>query len=180
MKIIQITLISLFAISISFNTLAQTETLESDTINTQQDDEVFTIVEDLPEYIGGNQKMHEFIGNNLNYPADAKQNFIQGIVYISFVVEKDGTVSNVKVARGIGHGCDEEAIRVVSSMPAWKPGKQKGKPVRVKFNLPIRYKLNLPATETKTEPLSKKELKEEQKKQKEMDKQKKKDDKAKN
>jgi hypothetical protein len=87
-------------------------------------------------------------------------------------------VSNAKVARGIGSGCDEEAVRVVSAMPIWVPGTQKGKPVRVKFNLPIRFKLNIPAPET-IESLSKKELKAIEKSKKKLEKQKKKDEKAK-
>ncbi|HEY9113120.1 MAG TPA: energy transducer TonB, partial [Bacteroidales bacterium] len=75
------------------------------------------------------------------YPALAKESGIQGRVFINFVVEIDGRITDVKVLRGIGGGCDEEAVRVVQSMPKWKPGKQRGKPVRVSYNLPVKFTL---------------------------------------
>ena len=71
----------------------------------------------------------------------AKESGIQGMVYVTFVVERDGSITDVRVLRGIGGGCDEEAIRVVSAMPKWTPGKQRGKPVRVQYNLPVRFTL---------------------------------------
>jgi len=83
----------------------------------------------------------EFIAENIRYPEEARQLDIQGNVYVNFVVEADGSISNVTVARGIGGGCDEEAVRVVKLMPKWKPGKQQGMPVRVQFNLPIKFTL---------------------------------------
>ena len=92
--------------------------------------------------MGGTNELYKFLGNNIKYPAEAKTAEISGRVFLSFIVEKDGEVTNVKLLRGIGHGCDEEAIRVVESMPKWVPGKQKGKNVRVAYTLPIRYKLN--------------------------------------
>jgi len=79
--------------------------------------------------------------NNIKYPEVARTSGITGTVYVQFVVEKDGSISDVKVVRGIGGGCDEEAVRVVKSMPRWKPGKQRGQPVRVYFTLPIEFKL---------------------------------------
>ena len=82
------------------------------------------------------------MGENIKYPEAAKKQGIQGTVYVSFVVEKDGTVSNVKLLKGIGGGCDEESIRIVKGMPKWKPGIQNGKTVRVLFNMPIYFKLN--------------------------------------
>lgn len=104
--------------------------------------EIFHVVEEQPLFPGGEAKMMEFLAKNTVYPEIAKQSGIQGVVYVNFVVEPDGSISNVKVLRGIGGGCDEEAIRVVRNFPRWKPGKQRGKPVRVYFNLPFRFQLN--------------------------------------
>jgi len=103
--------------------------------------EVFTIVEEMPSYPGGDAKMYEYLGKNIKYPQIARESGIQGRVFVNFVVEPDGSVSNVKVLRGIGGGCDEEAIRVVKSMPKWKAGKQRGKAVRVSYTLPVVFKL---------------------------------------
>lgn len=103
--------------------------------------EIFTIVEEQPSFPGGEAALFEYLKKNIVYPTIAKESGIQGTVFVQFVVEPDGSVSNVKVLRGIGGGCDEEAVRVVKSMPRWNPGKQRGKPVRVYFNLPIRFVL---------------------------------------
>lgn len=103
--------------------------------------EVFLVVEEMPEFPGGPAKMMEYIQKNLKYPMMARESDIQGRVFIDFVVEPDGSISNVKVLRGIGGGCDEEAVRVVTSMPKWKPGKQRGSAVRVSFRVPIVFKL---------------------------------------
>jgi protein TonB len=103
--------------------------------------EIFTVVESMPEFPGGQAKMMEFIARNIKYPPMARESGIQGRVFVNFVVEPNGSVSNVKVLRGIGGGCDEEAIRVVESMPRWTPGRQRGKAVRVSFNLPVRFTL---------------------------------------
>ncbi len=103
--------------------------------------EIFTVVESMPEFPGGPAKMMEYIAKNIKYPAMARESGIQGRVFVNFVVEPDGSVSNVKVLRGIGGGCDEEAVRVVESMPTWTPGRQRGKAVRVSFNLPVRFTL---------------------------------------
>ena len=104
-------------------------------------DEAFTIVEDMPEFPGGPEAMLKYISSHINYPQEAIDNGIEGAVYISFVVERDGSIGEAKVLRGIGGGCSEEALRVVNSMPNWKPGKQRGKVVRTRYNLPIRFKL---------------------------------------
>ena len=103
--------------------------------------EVFTIVEEMPGYPGGDAKMYEYLGKNIKYPQIARESSIQGRVFVNFVVEPDGSVTNVKVLRGIGGGCDEEAMRVVKSMPKWKPGKRRGKAVRVSYTLPVVFKL---------------------------------------
>ena len=103
--------------------------------------EIFQIVEEMPAYPGGDQKLMEFIAKGIKYPQIARETGIQGRVFVGFVVEPDGSVSNVKLLRGIGGGCDEEAMRVVKSMPKWKPGKQRGKAVRVSYMLPVNFKL---------------------------------------
>ena len=101
--------------------------------------EIFTIVEEQPGFPGGEAALMEYLGKNISYPQLARESNIQGTVYVTFVVEPNGSVSNVKTLKGIGGGCDEEAIRVVKNMPPWKAGKQRGKPVRVQFNLPIKF-----------------------------------------
>jgi len=105
-------------------------------------DSIYQIVEQMPEFPGGTEKMMDYLSNNIKYPEEAKEKGISGRVFLSFVIEKDGSVSNVKVAKGIGKLCDDEAVRVVKAMPKWKPGMQKGKPVRVNYMLPITFKLD--------------------------------------
>jgi len=107
----------------------------------QDEDEVFVIVEQMPEFPGGENALFEYLGTNIKYPEEAKDKGIQGKVYVEFVIEKDGAVSNVKVLRGIGGGCDEESARVIKEMPKWIPGQQRGELVRVQFRLPIQYTL---------------------------------------
>jgi protein TonB len=103
--------------------------------------EIFTVVESMPEFPGGMGELMKYLAENIKYPPLAKESGIQGRVFINFVVEPNGSISNVKVLRGIGGGCDEEAVRVVSKMPNWKPGKQRGKAVRVSYNLPVKFTL---------------------------------------
>ena len=104
--------------------------------------EIFQVVEEQPSFPGGDKARKEFIRNNLEYPQMARESGISGTVYVTFVVEPDGSVTNVRVRRGIGGGCDKEAVRVVRNMPKWNPGEQRGKKVRVQFNMPIRFKLS--------------------------------------
>ncbi len=106
------------------------------------DKTVFEVVEVMPSYTGGQAAMIKFLVENIKYPEEAKKNGVMGTVYITFIVETDGSVSNVKVLRGIGSGCDEEGVRVVSAMPNWIPGKQRGEAVRVQYNLPIKFSLD--------------------------------------
>lgn len=110
-------------------------------VKVSDDDAIFFVVEVQPEFPGGMDSMYAFIQKNLIYPEKAKAEGIEGRVFITFTIEKDGSVSNVKILRGIGGGCDEVAKEVVEKMPKWKPGKQRGKPVRVQFNLPIKFEL---------------------------------------
>ena len=102
---------------------------------------VYQIVEEMPSFPGGETKLMEYIAKNLTYPQEARDKGIDGRVFIGMVIEKDGSVSNVKVLRGIGGGCDEEAVRVINSMPKWKPGMMKGDPVPVSYQIPINFKL---------------------------------------
>ena len=97
--------------------------------------------EKMPEYVGGMEAMYSFLKNELQYPEVARNNNIQGTVLLEFVIERDGSVSNVKPLVSLYPECDAEAIRVVKKMPKWKPGEQMGKPVRCYFNLPIRFTL---------------------------------------
>lgn len=103
--------------------------------------EIFQIVEEMPSYPGGEKALLEYVAKNIKYPQIARETGIQGRVFVGFVVEPDGSVSNVKILRGIGGGCDEEAMRVIKSLAKWKPGKQRGKAVRVSYQIPVVFKL---------------------------------------
>jgi len=103
--------------------------------------EIFLVVEEQPDFPGGDAARIRYFNENIQYPAEARELNIQGTVYIGFVVEPDGSISNISLLRGIGGGCDEEALRVVVAMPRWKPGKQRNQAVRVKFTLPVRFTL---------------------------------------
>jgi len=102
---------------------------------------IFTYVEEQPTFPGGEAAMYEYLQRNIKYPALARENGITGRVFITFVVGPDGQIRDVKILRGIGAGCDEEALRVVKNMPPWKPGKQNGRAVNVQFNMPINFTL---------------------------------------
>lgn len=106
-----------------------------------EDQYVFIVVEEMPGFPGGEEALMKFLAKNMRYPVLAKENGIQGRVYVNFIVNTDGSVSDVRVLKGIGGGCDEEAVRVVSMMPKWEPGRQRGIPTRVQYNLPVRFKL---------------------------------------
>ncbi len=108
----------------------------------QNNNEVFTLVEEEPSFIGGSVAMGQFLVKNIQYPAEALEKNVQGTVYVSFIVEPDGTISNPILKRDIGYGCGEEAIRVIKMMPKWKPGKQKGKAVKTQMMLPVSFKLS--------------------------------------
>jgi len=99
----------------------------------------FDIIEDQPIFPGGTDALIKYLGDNIKYPTKAKEAGISGTVTISFIVEKDGSVSNVKVVHGIGGGCNEEAIRIVSLMPKWTPGKQRGRAIRTQFQIPLIF-----------------------------------------
>ncbi len=111
------------------------------TVVSQTDQKVFDTVEQMPEYPGGMQAMIEFLQTNMKYPEDAAKQKVEGRVMVQFVVETDGSVSDVHVAKQVFPSLDAEAIRVVQAMPKWTPGKEKGKVVRVKYNLPIVFRM---------------------------------------
>lgn len=119
------------------------------TTSIPQEDEVFTVVEKMPEYPGGNEERVKFLVKNIKYPEEARKKGISGTVYISFIVEKDGEITNAKVMRGVDELLDNEALRVVKMMPAWKPGIQRGEAVRVQFTLPIQFNLDSGAKKAK-------------------------------
>jgi len=156
MKILQIKLLLILFI---FSGLAHAQTIN------YSDDGPFTIVQDMPRFPGcediegtqdekkrcAEQKMLEFIYRNITYPTVARENGIEGMVVVSFVVETDGSLSDIMILRDLGGGCGKESVRVVSEMPNWIPGKDKGEPVRVQFNLPVRFKLTgSPSANTRT------------------------------
>ena len=107
----------------------------------EEDVQIFTVVENDPEFPGGMEALYKYLAQNIKYPQLARDNNITGKVYVTFVVERDGSIANPRVLRDIGGGCGAEAIRVVKSMPKWTPGKQRGKAVRVQFNLPVNFQL---------------------------------------
>ncbi|MDN5284733.1 MAG: TonB family protein [Mucilaginibacter sp.] len=103
--------------------------------------QIFTSVEQIPEFPGGLDKFGAYLSKSIRYPAVARENGTQGRVIVTFVVERDGSLTDIKVTRGIGSGCDEEAVRVLKNSPKWKPGIQNGRPVRVQYSVPISFTL---------------------------------------
>jgi protein TonB len=106
-----------------------------------KEEQIFTVVEQQPEFTGGMAALGQYLSKNLRYPAAAQRANVAGRVFVSFVVNTDGSIQDVQVLKGLGFGTDEEAQRVVKGMPKWRPGKQSGRPVRVKYNLPINFTL---------------------------------------
>lgn len=104
-------------------------------------EEIFQIVEDQPTFPGGIDKFYKFVGENIDYPDVAKRLGISGRVFVRFVIEKDGNITDINVVKGIGAGCDEEAVRVLKDSPKWNPGKQRGHAVRVYMTVPIMFML---------------------------------------
>jgi len=120
------------------------ELTQSDTSKDKSDKvrgKIFEQVEQMPEYPGGELEMRKFLANSVKYPVEAQQKGIQGKVFVSFVVDKKGSVKDVKIARGADPLLDAEALRVVNSFPQWIPGKEKGKKVAVQYTVPINFRL---------------------------------------
>ena len=124
-------------------TCCLTTVLAQKTVVSQKDqkEDPFNVVEDMPEFPDGMEAMIKFISNNIQYPADAKKQKVDGRVLVNFVVEKDGSITEVKVIKPTFPSLDAEAVRVVKAMPKWKPGYQKGQAVRVQFTMPINFSL---------------------------------------
>ncbi|MEO9804981.1 MAG: energy transducer TonB [Reichenbachiella sp.] len=110
-------------------------------VEEEKAEEIFHIVEEKPEPIGGLKAFYDYVSQHMTYPVEARKMQIQGRVFIRFVVDSDGSIVDVIVLKGIGGGCDEEAVRIVKNAPKWKPGKQRGKPVKVYMTLPIIFRL---------------------------------------
>ncbi len=104
-------------------------------------EEIYSYVEQFPEFPGGERAMQEYISKNIRYPPPALAAGIEGVVVVQFVVWRDGSIRDINIARDIGGGCGQEAVRIISSMPTWNPGEQNGRPVSVKYTLPIRFRM---------------------------------------
>ena len=107
----------------------------------EETDQIFTIVEESASPKGGIAAFYKYVSDKIKYPPQARRMGIEGRVFVEFVIAKDGTLTEVKAIKGIGAGCDEEAVRIVQSAPPWNPGKQRGKPVKQRYTLPIIFKL---------------------------------------
>ena len=116
--------------------------IDSVDIESETDENIYMLVEDAPEFPGGTQALLDYLRKNLKYPAICRENNIQGRVLVSFIVEKDGSISNPEVVKNVNSSLDKEALRLISAMPKWKPGSQRGKPVRVKYTVPVNFRLN--------------------------------------
>ena len=145
--VVPVVLTIVFIVSCTNSPKDETRPVPPDNASRIQDSEkpdkvIFDVVEQMPQYPGGDEARIKYLSKNLKYPEEARREGIEGKVFVTFVVEKDGSITGAKILRGIGGGCDEETIRVIENMPDWEPGKQKGKAVRVRFNMPIVFKLN--------------------------------------
>lgn len=131
------------------NTTKPVEVIQAKEVFTpvEQNPEFFDVVEQMPEYPGGAVAMFEYLAKNIHYPKDAEDQQIQGRVIATFVVMKDGSISNAKVVKSVSPSLDEEALRCINEMPHWTPGKQKGQAVNVKYTIPISFRLDKPKKE---------------------------------
>ena len=124
---------------------AQQETYVAPVVEEEDEEEaaqqIFTVVEKQPEFPGGMSELMKFLAKSIKYPVIAQENGIQGRVVCSFVVNRDGSIVDIQVMRGVDPSLDKEAVRVIGTMPKWKPGEQRGKPVRVRFILPVQFRL---------------------------------------
>jgi TonB family protein len=120
------------------------DTLEKTVFKTNKKryEEIFSEAEVMPQFSGGPEDIQHFFQENINYPEEAIKKRVTGTVFVTFIVNKDGTITNIKILKGIGAGCDEEVLRVVKMMPKWTPGKSKGEPVNVIFNIPVKFVLD--------------------------------------
>lgn len=121
--------------------LTNTVEIKQELPEEEEEQPIFKVVEQQASFPGGPTKLYEYLAKNIKYPQQARETGTQGKVYLTFVVERDGSITDIKILRDIGSGCGEEAIRVVKSMPKWQPAKQRGKVVRQQFNLPVNFSL---------------------------------------
>lgn len=138
------TILLSIALTISALASAQTQPAPASPPGAVEDDSpIFTFVEQTPEFPGGTEALMQFLAQNLHYPQKEMEANIQGTVFLSFVVNKKGEVTDIREARGVkgGPGLTEEAIRVMKTSPRWQPGKMNGKPVNVRFNLPVKFNI---------------------------------------
>ena len=126
-------------LSLTATVYSQTGTLSEPVPEVNEDEKIFTSVEQMPEFPGGNNSISAYLAKNIRYPEEARKASVQGRVVIQFVVNKEGEIAKAKVVRDIGGGCGKEAMRVVMAMPKWKPGKQNGKAVNVYYTLPVKF-----------------------------------------
>jgi protein TonB len=129
-------------VEVTENTKVEQIEIKQEKEEAEDVNQIFTIVEEPASPIGGMAAFYKFVQEKMKYPAQARRMGVEGRVFCKFTVNRDGTIQDVQVIRGIGAGCDEEAIRVIQAAPAWKPGKQRGRAVRSSFNLAIIFKLN--------------------------------------
>ena len=123
-------LIMFFMAFVSVNAYSQSD---------DSDNSVYAMVDERAQFPGGQNEMLKYLQENLQYPEAAKANNVHGRVFVKFIVERDGSLSDIQIFRGLGSGCDEEAIRLIQSMPKWKPGKNKGKEVRTSMTVPVNF-----------------------------------------
>ena len=131
-----------FDVDVKETTVIAEVAIKEVVIEEEKADQIFDVVETQPNPPGGMSGWNKYLSNNLKYPTQARRMGVEGTVIVVFVINTDGSIQDVEVLRGIGGGCDEEAVKVVTNAPKWEPGKQRGKPVRTRMRLPIRFKLS--------------------------------------
>jgi protein TonB len=130
-----------FDVDVKETTVIKEVAIKEVVIEEEKADQIFDVVETQPNPPGGMSGWNKYLSDNLKYPTQARRMGVEGTVIVVFVINTDGSIQDVEVLRGIGGGCDEEAVKIVKSAPKWEPGKQRGKPVRTRMRLPIRFKL---------------------------------------
>ena len=131
-----------FDVDVKQTTVIAEVAIKEVVIEEEKADQIFDVVETQPNPPGGMSGWNKYLSNNLKYPTQARRMGVEGTVIVVFVINTDGSIQDVEVLRGIGGGCDEEAVKVVTNAPKWEPGKKRGKPVRTRMRLPIRFKLS--------------------------------------
>uniref|UniRef100_UPI0040488C8C TonB family protein n=1 Tax=Algoriphagus sp. TaxID=1872435 RepID=UPI0040488C8C len=131
-----------FDVDVKETTVIEEVAIKEVVIEEEKADQIFDVVETQPNPPGGMSGWNKYLSNNLKYPTQARRMGVEGTVIVVFVINTDGSIQDVEVLRGIGGGCDEEAVKVVTNAPKWEPGNQRGKPVRTRMRLPIRFKLS--------------------------------------